>query len=170
MGPDEHQRETSLHSVECGKRCRVQSFQLLLMPSLLLLMLFLSCCSAVSSPPEGSQSDRFEDVWASLNELLRHDNIELPSAGIAFEKFKTVMTNQYSDETEFDKAMFAVVRECLAAFELPQDDDDDTILLNMGGDTQEYAVGITRQDYPATQFFREKNRKGGTTKRARTVI
>jgi hypothetical protein len=168
MGPDERQREKSLR-VECGKRCKSRSFQLLLMPSLLLLMLFLSCCSAVSSPPEGSQSDRFEDVWASLNELLRHDNIELPSAGIAFEKFKTVMTNQYSDETEFDKAMFAVVRECLAAFELPQDDDD-TILLNMGGDTQEYAVGITRQDYPATQFFREKNRKGGTNKRARTDI
>jgi hypothetical protein len=103
----------------------------------------------------------FKDAWDSLNYLLRHERNTLQSPEKALETLTAVMRTKYVDEMEFDAALFASLRDCLAAFELPQPDGD-IILLKLG-DTQEYAVGIARQKSPATNLVQDELIEDDTT-------
>lgn len=93
----------------------------------------------------------FREVWDSLRQALTRnsDNADgLPSAEEALIVLKKPLTAEYSTETEFDVALFQALRDCLKAFELRQQQDDDkTILLNLA-ETQEYAVGMARETLP----------------------
>jgi hypothetical protein len=93
----------------------------------------------------------FNDVWESLREVLSNGAHDLPSADVALKILTDAMIEEYWDETDFDEALFAALRNCLAAFELPQPDDDN-ILLKVG-ETQEFAVGIGRQKSPFDLYY-----------------
>jgi hypothetical protein len=75
------------------------------------------------------------------------------SAEEAFTKLKKPLAETYSNVTEFDKALFQSLRDCLSTYEVRQQDDDSVIFL---GATQEYAVGIARRKSPALSFMQNK--------------
>ncbi len=93
-------------------------------------------------------------------QLLNSDNsgqikfAELLSAEEALTKLKSPLTEVYSNELEFDKALFQALRDCLKEYDLrPQ--DDKTIFLDLG-QKNEYAVGIVRQNSPAINLVQNK--------------
>jgi hypothetical protein len=99
----------------------------------------------------------FEVVWDALRETLRSstdnlDQVELISAESALSKLMKPMTETFTNETEFDKALFEALRDCLSAYVLPRKPgkkkNETTIVLNLGGSSK-YAVGIARQKSPA---------------------
>ncbi len=105
----------------------------------------------------------FNEIWDLLRgELSDSGNLEdkLPPAREALAKLTVPLTKAYFTKTEFDMALFQLLRDCLSTYELTQSDND-LILLNLA-ETNEYAVGIARQKSLAHKFEQESLHKEHT--------
>lgn len=92
----------------------------------------------------------FDEVWELLRNELPEGGILLPSAESALKNLAVVMNEEYCCELAFDEAMFMTMNKFLAPY-TTQQDDPDVLVLNLGGETQEYAAGIARQTF-LTQY------------------
>jgi len=78
--------------------------------------------------------------------------LQLLSADEALRKLSVPLTKAYSNESDFDTALFEALRDCLRQQELPTDDKN-IILLNSTSNDHHYGLGIARQQAGALSLL-----------------
>ncbi len=86
---------------------------------------------------------KFESIWADLQEKLG-DGKKLLSAEESLKILKIPLTTEYDNETNFGRALFEAVRQCLSPRGLKLAHEGDNVIVLKIGNTEEYAVGLAR--------------------------